>query len=95
MADIAETWLEIVDRIYRGRHQLLSLGATLAADRVEIVMSVDAHMRIMTADRDYRWRSTIQLDPQAPAGIRIFGLAVRRDPTLEPYEIRFRSEVSV
>jgi len=87
---------EIIDRIYAGRSQIAKLGGHTRSDNLEIVMSVDAHMTVMVGRIDNpRAASVIELDPDAPNGVRILGLPVRRDPTFADDEIRFRSEVSL
>lgn len=87
----------ILERIWDGRNGLRDLGVDPGIKNVEIVLSVDAHMRIMAAKKaaGLRWMSIVSPDPEAPLGIRIFGLPVSRDPSFADHEIRFRSEVAV
>lgn len=92
---------DIVQRVWKGRRALYDLTAIDPAHKsTEIVMSVDLHMILMSelalgpGERPML-HSVAQRDPDAPAGVRIYGMPVRRDPTFADDEIRFRSEVTL
>ena len=85
--------LDILDRIWSGRNELRRLHVDPNLENVDIVMSVHAHMVVMSDRASVA--GIVELDNDAPAGIRIWGLPVRRDPTFDDNEIRFRSEVAL
>jgi hypothetical protein len=87
--------MDIIDRIWAGRGVLTRMRITTDLNDVEIIMSVDTHMRLMAGRSNPAVASAIEVDHKLPVGIRIFGLVVRRDPTFAPNEIRFRSEISL
>lgn len=87
---------EILERIWEGRRQLRELHINPELKDVELIMSVDLHMRLMGGLSSLGdMRGVVEIDHSLPAAIRIWGMVVRRDPNFRHNEMTFRSEVQI